>query len=1166
MFKHLFFLFTSNSLLALTTLNVTVSSDNNPGGIGDVGDLRYCLNTMNQQLSTTPDDYAIVFDFPMTIQLNGILPIINNSSNPVNITMGNSGSIPTVTIDGNSGAYRGLFIPMGNVTIQNMNFQNLTAQGGNGGNGISGGGGGMGAGGAIYAPQSFLNGSYPSVTLMNVSINNCSAVGGNGGSYLGGSPTGNEGGGGGGGFSGNGGSITTTGSTGGGGGGGFGGDGGNVTQADDQPLGGGGGGGGGIGSRATLGTLTNLGNGGSDQDVGLNGSGYDLLTTAGSGGGGHSGGNNAGGGGGGGAITEIGTRGGGGGGSVGTNGQQPLGSIAPGASAVPSGGNGGDGGGGGGGGVVLPISNNNVDGQAGGGGYGGGGGGGAGSGAYDPDYTVSGGLGGVGGGGAGGGVNQSGITPAEGGNSLGGGGGGGGGPSNGPNALGGFDIGKLGGGSGGGGANSFGAGSGGGGGGGGSGLGGAIFVDSNLNFTLQAFPGIPTLFSTSNTTTQAGTHGTGGPGGSDGLDGSALGNSIFLRTGSSLTLMAQDASDLLTLDTGVSFTDDTSFGAGGTSVFVRGNGTVVYNGSSNYQGTIIVNNANFKVNGLIDQASISVCRNISFSQQRGTLSGIGTLTGSIFVNSGAISPDSGGSLTLGSLTLSPADTINDTLGSLVHIEIDSSGTSLVSVTGPASLAGTLEIDLDSSAVPGTYTVLTSSGITGTFDSVTFTAVTPNYSLSYLPIGAPTFVLFDFLGYSPSTLTLSTQGLCGNNLRVAKYLNSLAPDADSLGLKDQFKLLNDLSPHQYQKALKAISPSRNSIPTFVSQNVMFMFSDSLDSHFTKRRLGRNQGKNRNGTKTAFVASNEELLACNEELLEDSELLAFNRSSRAPRKTMNPPQKNTPSQFWAGGFGQFSSQNSQNQTPAFDFNSGGFFAAYDYGNTDQGYIGALAGYAYSSIHEQQSMGNSHLNAGYLSVYGTRFFSDFFIDAALWGGYMSVDQKRHLSFPGFKKTAKSSYHAEQLDLHFGMGYDFNINTVTIEPFGLLDWVVEWDPSYSEKGAGPYNMKISSRTPSMFRLETGLNGYKTTTYSWGVFIAQAKLGYVYKKPHHVGHLNAAIVGAPAFFVVEAFTAEQSLISPALELFWQTNWNGYGSISYNGEFGSGYNSNQFYAKIGYCF
>jgi hypothetical protein len=766
MFKHWIFLlaFASQSLYALTTLTVTLSTDNNPGGIGEVGDLRYCLNSMNQGLNTTPDDYAIVFASPMTIQLNGILPVINNSVNPVNITIGNAGATPTVTIDGNSGTYSGFFIPMGNVTIQNMNFQNLAAKGGNGGDGISAGGGGMGAGGAIYAPQFFLNGSNPSITLMNVSINNCSAIGGNGGSYFGLSSTGNEGGGGGGGFSGDGGSITTTGMTGGAGGGGFGGFGGDVTLSTSDLLGGGGGGGGGLGTLATMGTLTNLGNGGSDQDVGLNGNGYGLAITAGAGGGGNNGGNNAGGGGGGGGSTA----GGGGGGSAGTDGLQPQGSIAPfvasaatpskgkevkalkdnvikprGGSAIPSGGIGGDGAGGGGGAVVVTLISNGVDGQSGSGGYGGGGGGAAGTGAYDTAYTVQGGSGGVGGGGGGGGVNQSGLTPAEGGNSLGGGGGGGGGPSNGLTALGGSDIGNLGGGSGGAGANSYGSGFGGGGGGGGSGLGGAIFVDSNLNFTIQALSGIPTTFNTPNNTTQAGTHGTGGSGGGlDGSDGSALGNSIFLRTSSTLTFMAQNAGDLLTLGNQVAFTDDTIFGAGGTNVFVNGNGTVIYNGTTDYQGTVIVNNANFKVNGQINQAPIFVCRNSSFSSQRGTLSGTGTLTGDVFANSGTISPSTGQTLTLGSMTLNSAG--SGALGSLVHIDINASGTSLVAVTGSASLAGVLEINLDASAQPGQYTILTSSGITGTFDSVTFTGKTPRYSLSYLPIGAPTYVQFNLL--------------------------------------------------------------------------------------------------------------------------------------------------------------------------------------------------------------------------------------------------------------------------------------------------------------------------------------------------------------------------------------------------------------------------------------
>lgn len=758
-FKYLILLFASHSLYALTTLIVTTNTDNKPGDIGEAGDLRYCLNSMNHDLDAIPDDYVIVFDHPMTIQLNGILPIINNSQNIVNITIGNPGSIPTVTIDGNGGAYSGFFIPTGNVTIQNMIFQNLAARGGNGGDGISGGGGGMGAGGAIYAPNGF-NGSSPSVTLMNVSISYCSAIGGNGGNYLGSSSTGNEGGGGGGGFSGNGGSITTIGSTGGAGGGGFGGDGGDVTLSFDYPRGGGGGGGGGLGSRATtsIGAIVNLGNGGSDQDPGLDGNGYGLTIPAGSGGGGHNGGNYAGGGGGGGAMDDSSASGGGGGGgSAGTSGLLPQGRMAPlrskfGDDATPSGGYGTDGAGGGGGGVVVGSIIHGIDGQAGGGGYGGGGGGGAGTGYYDTDYTVQAGFGGLGGGGGGGGVNLSGTTPATGGDSLGGGGGGGGGPSGGSTDLGGTDTGYLGGGSGGVGANTVGQGFGGGGGGGGSGLGAAIFVDSNLNFTLQALPGIPTTFNTSNNLTQAGVHGTGGSGGgTDGIDGSALGNSIFLRTGSSLTLMAQNTDDILTLGDQVSFTDDSAFGMGGTTIFVKGNGSVIYNGTTDYQGSIMIHNANFKVNGQIDQAPVSVCRNANFSPQRGTLSGLGAINGNVLVNSGTIAPDTGETLTLGSLTLSSA--AFGALGSLVHIDINANGTSLVAVTGSASLAGILEINLDQTAQPGQYILLTSSGITGTFDSITFTGRTPNYTIAYLPAGNPTYVQLNFLGYPSSSVEI-----------------------------------------------------------------------------------------------------------------------------------------------------------------------------------------------------------------------------------------------------------------------------------------------------------------------------------------------------------------------------------------------------------------------------
>jgi hypothetical protein len=96
-------------------------------------------------------------------------------------------------------------------------------------------------------------------------------------------------------------------------------------------------------------------------------------------------------------------------------------------------------------------------------------------------------------------------------------------------------------------------------------------------------------------------------------------------------------------------------------------------------------------------------------------------------------------------------------GSLVHVGINSSGTSLVSVAETVSLAGNLQIDLDQSAQPGSYIILTASAITGTFPSVTFTGPTPSYKLSYLPAGAPTSVQFDLLAAPPTPTPTPTPG-------------------------------------------------------------------------------------------------------------------------------------------------------------------------------------------------------------------------------------------------------------------------------------------------------------------------------------------------------------------------------------------------------------------------
>ncbi|WP_419727803.1 beta strand repeat-containing protein [Lichenicola sp.] len=226
------------------------------GGIIDVaniGDLNAAIQTVDA--ATSGQSYTIAFTQTITESTN---PMALNLASGVNVTVDGGGYL----LNG-SGAYRGLFVYAGSVTIQNLTIENSLAQGGTGSDG-GGGGAGLGAGLLVAAGAT--------VTTSNVSFVNDSAKGGEALATA----WGNGAGGGGGGLGGAGGTIVgaaggaaggtgltglpagsfgmggnggAQGSSGGGGSGGFGGGGGAAggsAYGGSGGFGGGGGGGGGI--------------------------------------------------------------------------------------------------------------------------------------------------------------------------------------------------------------------------------------------------------------------------------------------------------------------------------------------------------------------------------------------------------------------------------------------------------------------------------------------------------------------------------------------------------------------------------------------------------------------------------------------------------------------------------------------------------------------------------------------------------------------------------------------------------------------------------------------------------------------------------------------------------------------------------------------------------
>ncbi|MCW8449775.1 hypothetical protein [Legionella quinlivanii] len=454
----------------------------------------------------------------------------------------------------------------------------------------------------------------------------------------------------------------------------------------------------------------NAGAGGGGGFGGGNGGSSLTIVSTGGGGGGHSNGGN-----GGSSSFVNGSNGiyfGGGGGGAGINTVVPGGS---GGNASPTGifVGGGESGGNGGGGAGDSQDGFAATGSGGSGIPGNGGNGigadllfGAGGGGGSASETgFPGGIG-VGAAGGGGGSNFSGGA----GGLLGGGGGGGLGAFGGEGGFGAGGGGAVTGGIGGG---SFNAGGGNGAsdpngigsGGGGSGLGGAIFIQSNSTLTIidaQQIANNSAIAGIGGSSTNESDPGYIPPG-----DGAAMGHDIFVREQGTIIFNLSNSLAIATPIEG-----DQSNGPNTSGGLQKlGNGILTLNGANTYSGLTAVGAGTLNLNG-------SVIGNTVIGSG-GRLSGNATVLGNL--------------ASLGT-------------GSIIHNDITAATKSLITVAGTASLAGILEINLAPDAQPGQYILLTSSGITGAFSSVRFSGGTPNYSLSYLPAGAPTYVQFNFLGY------------------------------------------------------------------------------------------------------------------------------------------------------------------------------------------------------------------------------------------------------------------------------------------------------------------------------------------------------------------------------------------------------------------------------------
>jgi autotransporter-associated beta strand protein len=584
------------------------------------------------------------------------------------------------------------------------------------------------------------------------------------------------------------------------------------------------------------------------------------------------------------------------------------------------------------------------------------------------------------------------------------------------------------------------------------------------------------------------------------------------------------------------------FGSSGATTFAGiltglPSGTIskVGSGSINVTGTISASDFNVASGTVSANGFITSPMTI---QSAATLKGSGTISGNVTVF---------GNLTPGNSigTLNIVGTLDLDNNSVTTIELNPTSSSLIAVTGTAIIesGATLQLNV-TGGVPKSdpYTILTATnGVT----TGCFTLIQPSgYTFSVTCL--PNSVLLSLGSFSSA---FSTNGLTGNQLAVANYLNSLS------GLSFMTNVLRSLSLlsfSQLQQALNAISPSRNAFTSYITENTAFTVIRTANQRMANQRMRRFFDRKPTQVASQTPPERETLWAANTPP-------PLGKTQTAARK------ENQAAIYWVN-LGEFLHEGAESQNPSFDSATGGFLLGGDYYGINNAMVGASSCYAHNWIYQEQGLGNANVDSVYLTGYATGYLQDFYLEGELLLGYNMFSNKRVISFPGFSANAKSDHKGWQLSELIEAGYDWIYENIVLEPFLSLGAATNFENSFKEHGADPLNMQQPSHNSTLLQLELGGNAYQIWEGDWGFISLKESLSYVYQKPFGTGNISANIVDAPGSFTVRAFKHAKNLVSPGLEVFYRTPQNAFLSFLYQGRFGSSYQSNDAVFKLGVFF
>ena len=355
---------------------------------------------------------------------------------------------------------------------------------------------------------------------------------------------------------------------------------------------------------------------------------------------------------------------------------------------------------------------------------------------------------------------------------------------------------------------------------------------------------------------------------------------------------------------------------------------------------------------------------------------------------------------------------------------------------------------------------------------------------------------------------------GSNAKIVdQYLLENAPAS-------VVSLISSLEGEALQDAMNGISPARNGLGIFCTQNTIFALNELIRQRH----------------------SDDRFLGCN-----------YSFSCDPTQKRLSCENRENDYVMWLGLIEEYTKDIPGQETPHFQEITKGALIAFE--NDREKGLDFCFGYTFTHLWEKEDLGKASINQYYLAWSGMTERDEYYIDYSAWVGYHQIYNHRHINFPGYKESATTSILGWQLMPHLEVGCEEEGDWGTAEPFISLDWANNFDQGFMEHGAGALDMIQKSHYTSMLKSEVGLRFYECMECeNLGFrYIFKEKLSYINKAIFGAGKVTAAIPGTLNRFTVHTLPGTLNLVSFGVDFLFVPLYQNtfYISLSYDGELGS---------------